>query len=75
MTAASPPTVTSGPGPAPDLAANQRRAARIVTRRAAHRAEREALDDRVDAATPDNVAIAAHSNRPDLSHFLDTGHF
>ena len=38
-------TVTSRPGlPAPDLAATQRRAADLVTRSAAQRAEREALD-------------------------------
>ncbi len=74
MTGASSLTVTSGPGPGPDLAASQRQAARFVTRRAARRAEREALDEHAGAATHDNAAIATHSNRPDPSHFLDTGH-
>jgi hypothetical protein len=67
-------SMTSRPGlPAPDLAATQRRAAGLVTRRAAQRAEREALDKPVGAATSHNVAIATHLNRPDLSQILDTG--
>jgi hypothetical protein len=45
-------SMTSRPGlPAPDLAATQRRAAGLVTRRAAQRAEREALDKHAGPAT------------------------
>jgi hypothetical protein len=66
-------TVTSRPRLlTPDLAATQRRAAGLVTRTAAQRAERQALDKPTAAATQ-NVAITTHLNRPDLSHFLDTG--
>jgi hypothetical protein len=70
------PTITSRPGrPALDLTAGKRRAVGLVTRRAAQRAEREALDKRARAATTHLiVAIPTHSNRPDLSHFLDTAH-
>jgi hypothetical protein len=64
MTGASSLTVTSSPGPGPNLAASQRQAARLVTRRTARRAEREALDELAGAATHNNVAIATHSNHP-----------
>ena len=68
---ASTPTITSRPGlPAPDLAATQPRAAGLVTRKAAQRAEREALDKHAGVATSQQVVIATHSNRPDLFIFL-----
>jgi hypothetical protein len=66
--------VTRRPGPQdPDLAASQRQAVGLSPAGRPDRAERAALDQPIDAATTHNVAIATHSNRPDLSHFLDTG--
>ena len=43
-------TVPGASGPRPDLAATQRMAGAAVTRRAAHRAEREALDGKTPSA-------------------------
>jgi len=57
-----------------DLAANQRRPAGLVTRRAAQRAERAALDNRAGAATHQLVPVATHHQQPDPSQKLDTGH-
>jgi hypothetical protein len=57
-----------------DLAANQRRTGAVVTRTAAQRAERAALDTATAAATHPLVASATHHLQPDLSQKLDTGH-
>jgi hypothetical protein len=66
--------VTHGHGALPrDLAASQRRPAGLVTRRAAHRAERAALDNPAGAATHQLVASATHHQRTDPSQKLDTG--
>jgi hypothetical protein len=66
--------VTHGHGPLPrDLAASQRHPARLVTRRAAQRAERAALDNPAEAATRPLVAAATHHQQPDPSQKLDTG--
>ena len=57
-----------------DLAATQRRTGGLVTRRAAQRAERAALDNPAGAATH-LVASATHHQQPDPSQKLDTGHW
>ncbi len=61
--------------PAPNLAATQRRQPEAVTQRAAHRAERAALDRSGSAATHRLVPNATHFQQPDLSQKLDAGHF
>ena len=61
-------------GCAPDLLATQRQAAGLVTRRAADRPSAKRLTNPPTAATHPQATIATHSNRPDPSHFLDTGH-
>ena len=67
--------VTHGHGALPrDLAANQRRPVELVTRRAAQRAERAALDNLAGAATDQLVPIGTHHQQPDPSQILDTGH-
>ncbi len=66
--------VINGHGALPrDLAATQRRTGGLVTRRAAQRAERAALDNPAGAATH-LVASATHHQQPDPSQKLDTGH-
>ena len=61
--------------PAPDFIATQRQPGGLSPAGRPARAERVALDPHAGAATqPKIVAIATHLNRPDLSHFLDTGH-
>ena len=65
--------VINGHGALPrDLAATQRRTGGLVTRRAAQRAERAALDNPAGAATH-LVASATHHQQPDPSQKLDTG--
>ena len=65
--------VIHGHGALPrDLAATQRRTGGLVTRRAAQRAERAALDNPAGAATH-LVASATHHQQPDPSQKLDTG--
>ena len=67
--------VTLGHGALPrDLAASERPAAGLVTRRAAQRAERAALDNPAGAATHPLVAPATHHQQPDPSQKLGTGH-